>query len=52
MNRRKASKGLITVGVLMEFLATLLVVSDLRIVGLAMGGVAAVLVVIGYVLFE
>ncbi len=50
MKRQKLAKGLIALGVIMEFSATLLVVADMRVLGLTLGALAVVVVITGYVL--
>ena len=52
MNRSKIAKGLISLGVITEFVGTLLVVSDLRTLGLALGALAVLIVITGYALTE
>ena len=52
MTKQKLAKGLITLGVIMEFLATLVVVSDQQAAGLTLGGLAVAVVITGYVLFD
>ena len=52
MSRAKAAKGLITVGVLLEFAGSLVVVAGFQVAGLTIGGGAAVIVISGYLLLE
>ena len=50
VRRAKIAKGLISFGVITEFVGTLLVVSDLRALGLTLGALAVVIVITGYAL--
>lgn len=50
MNRQKIAKGLISLGVLIEFTGTLLVVADMRVLGLSLGALAVLVVIAGYLL--
>lgn len=52
MTKQKLAKGLITLGVIMEFGGTLMVVAGERTAGLALGGVAVVVVIAGYLLYD
>jgi len=51
-NKKRIAKGLIILGVAIEFLGTLFVSADLKPVGLALGSVGLVVVVLGYVAWE
>jgi uncharacterized membrane protein len=52
MNRKRIAKGLIILGVAIEFLGTLFVSADLKPAGLALGSVGLVVVVLGYLAWE
>jgi uncharacterized membrane protein len=52
VNRKRIAKGLIILGVAIEFLGTLLVSADLKLAGLALGSVGLVVVVLGYLAWE
>ena len=52
VNRKRIAKGLIIIGVAIEFLGTLFVSADLKPAGLALGSVGLVVVVLGYLAWE
>ena len=51
-DRKRIAKSLIIFGVAIEFLGTLLVSADLKLVGLVVGAVGLVVVVLGYLAWE
>jgi hypothetical protein len=52
ISRKRIAKGLIVLGVAIEFLGTLLVSADLKPAGLAVGSAGLVVVVLGYLAWE
>jgi len=52
MKKKRIAKGLIILGVAIEFLGTLFVSADLKPAGLALGSVGLVVVVLGYLAWE
>ena len=52
LDKKRIAKGLIVLGVAIEFLGSLFVAADLKAAGLGLGSAGLVVVVLGYLAWE